>query len=927
MISPESRRSLLPLPVRRRGKVAMARRRGWLWCAALMFLSGAHLGCGSTDDSATTVDADDHANAEDQNVSANNHTVHANDEEHDDAAQHDDGSHHGGTHAFSLPQLPFLLFMLFTGAALRSLIVLMPEKVQPPYTVCMGTLGFLYAAIDRTWAGELGHSLELWEAIPPELILYVLLPPLLFESAFAMDWHVFVKVFSSSILLAGPGVLLATGMSGAACMLIFSDYDGDDGWGWSSALMLGAILSATDPVAVVATLHELGAPKKLGHLIEGESLLNDGTAFVIFLVFKDMAGGKFDAPHAVAGKFVQLAAGGPIVGAAAAYATSIWLRHHKCHGDAEIEITALTVAVLVIFFVSEQLLHVSGVLAVVAFGILIGKNQASIVGRKVMEKNHAWWTELCFIANSLIFGLAGVIIYKKFTDGDHNLVERGAPQLVRMLMVYVALHIIRGVVVFGFQAALLHRLGYGLSRKEAVVCVYGGLRGAVGLALALEVEHDTLIASTTRTLVTLHVSATVVLTLLVNGTTTAMLYNWLDIYPESSYQQIVVKHSVTQLDRDTEKYLASLNDDGFHSKADWETVEALVPRLSTCLLIGHSAVKSDGQLADEGVLTPVRTLFANLEGRVSSNLDRIRRMSSSRENSMAVDSDGFSKLLKNKVVPVDDSAANNAAATTVALLLAPGKAAGRKAGAMIGSSSVTCVPPPLSPTAHPDARRLQIENFATKSEGGSDATHNLQLTRKHSMVPDGDADKVADMLASDGDGSFNIGRKPSILLDPIEPTRGAWSEDEKADSDENRSGDDDGESSVDQGNAMERGQKHTGRNAGSDARKSQPARFSRLGHANGKESIFIFAQAAKKSARALRSSFKRGQSEERRVSIANGRTLSRDISLKYSSEGELAGGTSMGTDPFLVVYDVVLAAMQTKFEHLHHKYVFSQIKF
>lgn len=127
-------------------------------------------------------------------------------------------------------------------------------------------------------AGLWGKSFR--AAVEPELILFVLLPPLLFESAFGMDWEVFKKVSASSLILAGPGVVLSVALTGLTTKAIFQD------WDWSAAFMLGSILSATDPVAVVAVLHTLGAPKKLSHLIEGESLLNDGSAYVVFVIFK-----------------------------------------------------------------------------------------------------------------------------------------------------------------------------------------------------------------------------------------------------------------------------------------------------------------------------------------------------------------------------------------------------------------------------------------------------------------------------------------------------------------------------------------------------------------------------------------------------------------------------------------------------------------
>ena len=124
---------------------------------------------------------------------------------------------------------------------------------------------------------HLGNSLRLLSGMDPHLLLHVLLPPLLFESAFAIDWHIFHHVSLYAIFLALPGLIICTILTGLI-------YIGFYGWSWESAMLLGGILSATDPVAVVALLREMGVKKSLATLIEAESLLNDGTAVVVPLL-------------------------------------------------------------------------------------------------------------------------------------------------------------------------------------------------------------------------------------------------------------------------------------------------------------------------------------------------------------------------------------------------------------------------------------------------------------------------------------------------------------------------------------------------------------------------------------------------------------------------------------------------------------------
>jgi NhaP-type Na+/H+ or K+/H+ antiporter len=137
--------------------------------------------------------------------------------------------------------------------------------------------------------GELDAPIVAWTSMNPHLIMLIFLPPLIFESAFNTDAHLFYYEIWKILALAGPAVIASTYLT-AVVMYYILGYN-DHGFTFTAALMLGAILSATDSVAVVALLKELGASKRLSTLIEGESLMNDGTAMVVFLVLFDMVEG------------------------------------------------------------------------------------------------------------------------------------------------------------------------------------------------------------------------------------------------------------------------------------------------------------------------------------------------------------------------------------------------------------------------------------------------------------------------------------------------------------------------------------------------------------------------------------------------------------------------------------------------------------
>ena len=175
-----------------------------------------------------------------------------------------------------------ICFTLALGALLR----LAATRFRFPYTLAVLAAG-IAAGFFVPDEGS-GHEPSILAtvfaegtALSPDLIIFVFLPALVFEAAFGLKVHAFRKNVGAVMVLAVPGLVLSVVATGALAVGLTA---GSWQWGWTAALVFGALISATDPVAVVAILRECGAPKRLGVLIEGESLLNDGTAIVVFHV-------------------------------------------------------------------------------------------------------------------------------------------------------------------------------------------------------------------------------------------------------------------------------------------------------------------------------------------------------------------------------------------------------------------------------------------------------------------------------------------------------------------------------------------------------------------------------------------------------------------------------------------------------------------
>jgi NhaP-type Na+/H+ or K+/H+ antiporter len=235
----------------------------------------------------------------------------------------------GETEEEELEIYEYVFFFLLFSLVICQIIKQTTNYLSFPYTPVVT----FYGLIMGYWSYEfkfIEDGIDVWSEVQPHLLLLIFLPPLIFESASNSDWHIFKKQSVQVLIVAGPMLLLATYLT--ACVMFYvlgyndfyvEETAGDEEdlleehFSFNACLMFGAIVSATDPVAVVALLKELGASKTLSMLIEGESLLNDGTAMVVFLIMKDIVAGVQFTPYEIFLKFCRLSFGGVGVGVAA----------------------------------------------------------------------------------------------------------------------------------------------------------------------------------------------------------------------------------------------------------------------------------------------------------------------------------------------------------------------------------------------------------------------------------------------------------------------------------------------------------------------------------------------------------------------------------------------------------------------------------
>ncbi|CAH2037679.1 unnamed protein product [Thlaspi arvense] len=453
---------------------------------------------------------------------------------------------------------------LVLGTACRQLF----NGTRVPYTVVLLVVGIVLGSLEYGTnhnLGKIGHGIRIWNGINPDLLLAVFLPALLFESSFSMDVHQIKRCLGQMVLLAGPGVLISTFCIGSLLKLTFP-YS----WDWKTSLLLGGLLGATDPVAVVALLKELGASKKLTTIIDGESLMNDGVSVVVFQLFFRMVMGHDSNWGSIIRFLVQNSLGAVGIGLAFGIASVLWLR--IVFNDTVVQITVTLSVSYFAYYTAQEWAGVSGILTVMTLGMFFAAFARTAFNGDSQQSLYHFWEMVAYIANTLVFILSGVIIAEGVLSGQKISYKGNSWGFLFLLYLYVQLS---RCVVVGVLYPLLRRFGYGLDWKESIILTWSGLRGAVSLSLALSVKQssgNSYLSSETGTTFLFFTGGIVFLTLVVNGSTTQLLLRLLGMDTLTVTKKRILEYTKCEMLNTALKAFENLGDDEELGTADWQTV-------------------------------------------------------------------------------------------------------------------------------------------------------------------------------------------------------------------------------------------------------------------------------------------------------------------------------------------------------------------
>jgi CPA1 family monovalent cation:H+ antiporter len=336
---------------------------------------------------------------------------------------------------------------------IAAVVAMLARRLHVPYSVGLVVAGIVLALLP--FATDI--------ALTKQLVFTAFLPPLIFEAAFQLRWTELRRDLAPIVLFATIGVLLSAAATTVGMHYLAS-------WTWISASIFGVLIAATDPVAVIAMFKDAGVHGRIRLLVEAESLLNDATAAVALTIVLMFASGQSVGALGITGRLAIMVAGSVVCGAAIAGLTLLLA---GATDDHLVEITFTTVAAFGSFLLAEHF-QLSGVLATLVTGLIIGNVGHLSISDKSREAVEDFWEYAAFAANSLVFLLIGI----RLAHQDYQFVF--LPALLAILIVTLG----RALAVYPLSLVFA-RSRVRLKATHQHILFWGGLRGALALALAL----------------------------------------------------------------------------------------------------------------------------------------------------------------------------------------------------------------------------------------------------------------------------------------------------------------------------------------------------------------------------------------------------------------------------------------------------------
>lgn len=454
---------------------------------------------------------------------------------------------------------------VFLALFLSCLILHLRQTLRVPSSALLMLAGLLLRGVGQ-YIGAVELAVETMDEVQESTILLIFLPPLIAECAFSTDWYTIKREWGQILLLATSAVIVASALTAFVLLYVLGFRDVFD---WYTAFMLGAILSATDHVSVVAQLKEVDADYRLETLIQGETLANEGSVIVLFTAMMNGAVRSSFTAGDIVGQFFRLSVGGIALGIAFSVLLSMWLKRLVNNTTLEVLLTVITTYML--FFTAEATdLKFSGAIGTVTFGLYMSAYGKTLISPSVETAFHEFWEVLATIFQSLIFVLGGMLA-AHFISDFQSLEYSDIGYLVAL---FLLLHVVRAVTIL-IHWPLLRKMGYGCSFKEMIVLIVGALKGTISIALALMVYHNEHFSQRVRDLILFWSVGISALSVTLDSLLMSATVHYLGLESMTNVEENMLVSVSSSILESTRKKMDQMKEDASYAMVNWEDVEKM----------------------------------------------------------------------------------------------------------------------------------------------------------------------------------------------------------------------------------------------------------------------------------------------------------------------------------------------------------------
>ena len=326
---------------------------------------------------------------------------------------------------------------------------------------------------------SISRAIESWVNVDSELLLYIFLPAIVFHDSTSVHWRQIKGALPQTMILSFPGVVAGSYLLGAACFLMIPL-----GLSWYEAMLLGTILSAIDPTAVIEEMHDSGASKKLIAMMLTEGIFTDGSAIMFFLLIYDIMSGSSISAADIIGYFAYQIFVSFAIGGVLGYLFVRFLRIFKrslMAQDVFIQLALTLCSAYLSFFLGQSVFNVSGSWSCTATAIIVSWKGAPIILDH--ESMRIFWGVVVWLANTMIYLISGLIFSMRTLDNI------AAINWLYLFLLYLVVLLVRAITVFA-SFPIIKDAGNRCSFKEALFIIFAASRGPPSLIMAILVEQN-----------------------------------------------------------------------------------------------------------------------------------------------------------------------------------------------------------------------------------------------------------------------------------------------------------------------------------------------------------------------------------------------------------------------------------------------------